>query len=279
MTGLQAPCFWVDGSPADMAPVSDRGFQYGDGAFETIRVVRGMIPLAAFHWQRLARACQRLSLPFSHEELDQQLNPILAHKATGVLKVMVTRGSGGRGYNPEGAPGRMILGWFAMPEYPEDWREQGIEVKVCQTRLGHSPALAGLKHLNRLEQVLARGEWQGNGSSGNVGEGLMLDLHGQLIEGTMSNLFLVDSGVITTADLSLCGVAGVMRQWLLDASPWRDKAQVRSLTLDDLWHAEEVFVTNSVMGIMPVSRCDDNVWAVGSLTRSIQDEVYRLFNA
>ncbi|WP_281646945.1 aminodeoxychorismate lyase [Parendozoicomonas sp. Alg238-R29] len=267
------PRFWVDGEQAVSVPVADRGFQYGDGVFETIRIAGGRLPLEKWHYRRLQRSCDRLHLPLNLDHIAQQVSNVLRDCGDGVLKVMVTRGSGGRGYSPANASGRVVLGWFPSSDVPVSWIEEGIRVKVCETRLGHTPVLAGLKHMNRLEQVLARGEWRGS----EFQEGVVSDIAGNLVEGTMSNVFLVVSDEILTPDLSLCGVEGVCRQWLLEASRKSFSVRVCHLALDDLLAADEVFFANSVIGVLPVRECGDRYWEPGSVSRDIQKELAELF--
>ncbi|CAM3641055.1 aminodeoxychorismate lyase [Parendozoicomonas haliclonae] len=270
MSSEQAPMFWVDGEPATAVPLTDRGFQYGDGVFETIRVVQGQIPFFDLHWQRLTDSCRALSLPLDEVLLRTQLNDFLAGRQDGTLKIMVTRGSGGRGYNPAGAGGRTVLGWFAPVPLPDHRSRDGVSVMFCTTPLGHSPALAGHKHLNRLEQVLARDELNGT----DFGEGLMQDLQGRVIEGTMSNLFLVESGRIITPDLSLCGVNGVLRRWLCQS----EAVTIASVSREQLLAVDEVFIGNSVMGVVPVVSCEGRQWQPGPVTRRVQQEVFQLFH-
>ena len=272
--GALAPRFLVDGVPAESVPLSDRGFQYGDGVFETIRVVKGVLPLEVLHLRRLQHGCDRLRLPLDFPDLQNQIPRFIKDCDDGVLKIMVTRGSGGRGYNPADAKGRVVLGLFPRTLSPESWKQNGVRVKLCDTRLGHSPALAGMKHLNRLEQVLARGEFQ----TGEFEEGLVLDIHNNLIEGTMSNVFLVASGKVFTPDLSLCGVEGVMRQWLMDSFTRQQSFQVEQLSLNDLLQADEVFLANSVIGIWPVRECAGQSWTPGPVTQKFQKKVVQLFN-
>ena len=272
--GAFAPRFLVDGVPAESIPLSDRGFQYGDGVFETIRIVDGSIPLETLHLRRLQNGCDRLRLPLDLQTLQCQIPQFIHDCADGVLKVTVTRGSGGRGYNPADAKGRIVLGLFPRTPPPESWVHDGVRVKLCETRLGHSPALAGMKHLNRLEQVLARGEFQ----TGEFEEGLVRDIHDNVIEGTMSNVFLVASGKVFTPDLSLCGVEGVMRQWLMDSFARQLPFQAGRLSLDDLLQADEVFFANSVMGILPVRECAGQSWTPGPVTQKFQKKVVQLFN-
>ncbi len=273
MTMISDLC-WVDGRAADAVAVSNRGLQYGDGVFETVRVDSGQMTLETFHYRRLFTSCDLLRIPVDDGLLSRQVAAFLAGRGDGILKILVTRGSGGRGYNPDGACGCQILYWFPLPQYPETWAANGVVVRLCATKLGHSPALAGLKHMNRLEQVLARSEWQ----QPDIAEGLVCDIAGHLIEGTMTNLFLVKQGRILTADLSLSGVNGVMRQWLLEKSSFASGVSIQSLTIDDFWQAEEVFLTNSVIGVWPVRQCGEHFWKPGSITRQVQQEVNEVFH-
>ena len=186
----------------------------------------------------------------------------------GVVKLILTRGDSQRGYAPavDAAPRRILQG-SPLPRYPAEHAEHGVRLFPCQTRLGEQPLLAGLKHLNRLEQVLARAEWQDSEHA----EGLMRDGQGRVVEGVYSNLFLVRDGVLLTADLSRCGVAGVMRAALLQqAQAMAIPVQVRDLAFDELEQADEVFVCNSVYGVWPVRGFAALNWSPGPLTRKLQ---------
>ena len=185
-----------------------------------------------------------------------------------VLKIIITRGSGGRGYRPDvtGAPTR-ILQLHPWPGYPQGCATDGVAVRMCRLCMGHNPQLAGIKHLNRLEQVLARGEWD----DPDIQEGLLLDQQGYLIEGTMSNVCLVQDQRLLMPELSRCGVAGVIRALLLELAEAHGIATaVRDVTVDQLSEADEVFVCNSLIGIWPVVRIDDRTYPVGKLTRQMQ---------
>jgi len=273
------PLFWVDGIATDVVPISDRGFQYGDGLFETMRMADGDIPLLHRHWQRLTRSCQRLYLPFSEDDTRRQLHRFIEfcraeQRHDGVIKLTITRGSGGRGYSSIGCTGRLVLSWFPAPSLLDRNRADGVEVMFCQTQLGHSQTLAGLKHLNRLEQVLARREVDAS----TCGEGLLQDRDGWVIEGTVSNLFLVESGAVVTPNLDFCGVDGVFRQWLLQDCSTVDVVGINNITRERLLLADEVFLGNSVMGVIPVSCCEGRVWEPGPVTRRVQQEILRIFH-
>lgn len=266
------PACWIDGQPAEALPLADRGLHYGDGLFETMALRDGRIRRLAMHLERLQDGCMRLGFPDPDADtLRRELDVACRGHDQAVLKLMVTRGIGGRGYRPpEQASVTRILFRYPWPDYPPDWSEQGIELRICRTRLGLNPALAGLKHLNRLEQVMARAEW-----TEGAQEGLMQDAGGDVIEGTMTNLFASPAeGQLVTPDLALAGVAGVTRRHILERARAEGLAvQVRSLTLDELLESREVFVCNSIAGVWPVRRIGSRSYAVGPFTRRAADWV------
>ncbi|MPQ66007.1 MULTISPECIES: aminodeoxychorismate lyase [unclassified Pseudomonas] len=259
---------WVDGRPGDALSLKDRGLAYGDGLFETIAVKAGKPLLLERHLQRLAEGCRRLGIAADHGLVRRELLAYGAALGEGVLKLILTRGDSQRGYAASAdAQPRRILQGSPPPTYPEAYQQHGIGLFPCTTRLSEQPLLAGLKHLNRLEQVLARAEWQG----GEQAEGLMLDTSGRVIEGVFSNLFLVRAGVLRTADLSRCGVAGVMRAQLLEeAQALAIPVDISDISLEQFRQADEVFLCNSVYGVWPVRAFADLSWSVGPLTRKLQ---------
>ncbi|WP_070886941.1 aminodeoxychorismate lyase [Pseudomonas sp. D1-3] len=258
---------WVDGQPAASLPLVDRGLAYGDGLFETMAVRGGRPVLLERHLTRVTAGCERLHIRLDADRLRSELSAFCVELEEGVAKLIVTRGDGQRGYAPSTGSPRHVLQSAAMPAYPEQHAEQGVSLYPCTTRLAEQPLLAGLKHLNRLEQVLARAEWQDAGYA----EGLMRDVSGRVIEGVFSNLFLVAGGVLVTPDLQRCGVAGVMRAELLEqAQALGIACQVRDIELDELLGAEEVFLCNSLYGVWPVRQLQGRHWPVGPLTRKLQ---------
>ncbi len=259
---------WVDGQPAEWLSVKDRGLAYGDGLFETIAVSGGRPSLLEQHLARLAEGCARLKRPVDLPTVRSQLLAFSQQLGEGVAKLILSRGDGQRGYVlPQPAQPRLILQAGAKPVYPAAYAEQGVRLFPCATRLAEQPLLAGLKHLNRLEQVLARSEWH----DAEHAEGLMLDTSGRVIEGVYSNLLLVSAGVLITADLSRCGVAGVMRGELLaQAAALGIDCQVRDLTYAELLAADEVLLCNSLYGVWPVRALLTHGWSVGPLTRKLQ---------
>ncbi len=261
---------WVNGQPSSSLSPLDRGLSYGDGLFETIRINEQGPTLFDLHMTRLETSSGKLGLHVDHKQIRAEIISFLATQlsVSSVLKITITRGVGGRGYNPQGCEGSTrILSLFPFPDYPKNAQPVGVALYECSTRLGLSRALAGMKHLNRLEQVLGRAEWQ----TSEFAEGLMFDINGQIIEGTMSNLFIVEGDTLVTPDLTLSGVAGVCRQYILDqAKSSGIKTQIRSLSRNELLLASEVFVCNSVFGVWPVISFAQQCWQVGNLTRTVQ---------
>ncbi len=259
---------WVDGQPTELLSVRDRGLAYGDGLFETIAVRAGQPRLLERHLERLAEGCRRLSLPVELALLREEILGCAACVGDGVLKLLLTRGDGVRGYAPpQPAHVRRILIAGDVPAYPPANAEQGVRLFPCRTRLAEQPLLAGLKHLNRLEQVLARAEWQG----ADFAEGLMCDQAGRVIEGVFSNLFLVRGGALETPRLSRCGVAGVMRAEIIERCAALSIAVCqRDVDYAELLAADEVFLCNSQYGIWPVRELAGQCWPVGPLTRKLQ---------
>jgi 4-amino-4-deoxychorismate lyase len=267
---------WIDGVAADALPVKDRGLAYGDGLFETILVKAGQPLLQQRHLQRLALGGQRLALNLDVPLIERECLAFAARMGQGVMKLIVTRGDGVRGYAPASdAQPRRILQASPLPTYPKENAEQGVRLFACRTRLAEQPLLAGLKHLNRLEQVIARGEW----SDAEHAEGLMRDTSGRIVEGVYSNLFLVKGGVLLTPDVRRCGVAGVMRAELLALAEQANiPARELDLQMTDLQKADEVFVCNSVYGIWPVRGVEQLNWPVGPVTRKLQNLVRGLLD-
>jgi len=255
----------VNGSPSTPVSALDRGLAYGDGLFETIRFVRGAAPLWSRHMARLHEGCQRLRLPLSDAEmLLREAGAVIDGLEHAVVRVTLTRGLGERGYapSPTPTPTRIVAG-FEAPAMSGDAYANGLRVRWCDTRLAAQPLLAGLKHLNRLEQVLARAEW----SDPAIGEGLLCDSDGQVISGSMTNLFAMLDGVLVTPALNRCGVAGVARAEILASQA---EAQVRAVSASELAQASEIFLCSSVRGILPVQALGDTVYVPGPVTRVLQ---------
>lgn len=260
--------FLLNGEPAHCIDPADRGLQYGDGLFETLEVRRGRPLFLDRHLRRLALGCRRLMIPMPDADLlEAEALSLAAGKEAAVLKLIVTRGSGGRGYRqPDVIQPTRLFSLHPYPDYPSHYQAEGIVVDFCLQRLSCNPTLAGIKHLNRLEQVLARAEWADDSRQ----EGLMLDSLDRVVEGTMSNLFIVKNGALLTPSLADCGVAGIVREWILTFASAEGISSVEAdITVDEVLAADEAFVTNSVIGIWPVRRVAERGFAVGPLTQRI----------
>lgn len=262
----------INGIETDHIHVGDRGLHYGDGLFETIAVRNGHPLLWERHLRRLGEGCMRLGIPMPNAgDLEREAARVCEDADRAVLKIIVTRGSGGRGYRaPREAVPTRIVARYPWPDYPEEFCSHGVAVRICGARLGSNPQLAGLKHLNRLEQVLARSEWD----DPNIPEGLMMDSRDRIIEGTMSNVFLVRDGGLLTPDLSECGVSGVVRGIILEScNALSIPCRVTELTCQDLQEADELFLTNSIIGIWPITALMGARYALGPITQRLAGEL------
>lgn len=243
---------WINGRKSTRVDYRDRGLQYGDGVFETMRVRRGRIRLLDYHLERLFAGCRRLALTGpALPALRRELQGIAATRGDAVVKLIVTRGaSSHRGYRPSGRERcTRILSLHALPAGMLAAAAAPARVRLCATPLGLNPRLAGLKTLNRLESVMARAEWK----DPRIWEGLMLDVEQNIVCGTMSNLFLKRGSTLMTPVLDRCGVAGVMRRWILEsAGGLRLEPLERRIVWKDLRDAEEVFMSNAVVGLRSV---------------------------
>ena len=259
----------VNGRDGDCLSTQDRGLLYGDGLFETMAVHDGLPVHWTRHLSRLRDGCARLGIPQPDTGvLETEAASLCRGAEHAVLKLVVTRGSGGRGYRPDPAavPTR-ILQLHPYPSWPDEYARDGVHVRICTMQLGCNPQLAGIKHLNRLEQVLARAEWDDPA----IGEGLMQDARGYLIEGTMSNVFLARNGVLLTPDLTRCGVDGITRALILELAARAGIATgVRDIAMDELHSADEILLCNSLIGVWPVTRIADRRYPAGKITRLLQ---------
>lgn len=270
----------INGTQAEHISVRDRGFQYGDGCFETVRIVANKAILWTEHLTRLKRACSALNLPVDFELLKSEVSGLLQAQelVDAVLRISISRGQGGRGYTPPTAPEcTRVLQLF---EFIESSAQGGASVYLCQHRLSSNRQLAGIKHLNRLDQVLASAEIP-------VGfdEGLCMSQEGFLVEGCKSNMILVLNDELLTPQLDSCGVEGLMLNFLADDFSRKGRAMARKrITLDQLLAADEIFLCNSVFGVWPVVRVgseeDQAAWSGKIGERGLEaqeaaDELYR----
>ena len=248
-------------TPVAALASGNRGLAYGDGLFETMRAHRGALPWWDAHWARLARGGARLGFPLPDEAfVHAQAAALLAEgndgdrNGDGVLKLLVVRGGNARGYAPAAAAEpAWQLSRHVLPAAPPP---DGLRLHWCETRLAVQPALAGLKHCNRLEQVLARAESDAAGCD----EGLVRDGDGHVVSATSANLFVLREGRWHTPPVDRCGVAGTCRLHLVPAL----HAIEARLSVADVEGADAVFLCNAVRGILPVASVGSRRWPPGS---------------
>lgn len=261
--------YLLNGESKHCIEFSDRGFQYGDGLFETIEIINEIPVFLNRHLRRLNQGCQRLLIPMPDiSTLRKEALQLSKDSTHAVLKLIVTRGSGGRGYRqPDAINTTRLFSLHPYPDYTEDFTMQGINARFCKARLGLNPDLAGIKHTNRLEQVLARAEWD----SAEIQEGLMLDINDHVVEGTMSNLFLVKDKVLYTPEITQCGVKGILRDIIIQlAKKYLISIVEKDITKGELFSADELFITNSIIGVWPVKQLEWRDYGVGGVTRQLQ---------
>ncbi|MEW8192893.1 MAG: aminodeoxychorismate lyase [Candidatus Thiodiazotropha sp.] len=262
----------INGKPGDLIPFSDRGLQYGDGLFETLAVSQGRPCLWQRHMARLSRGETALGFPPSNKQLlEKEVLALCAEHDLAVLKIILTRGSGGRGYTPPNPSSpRRIISLHPWPDYPQTWYSEGIHLEICRTRIGRNSQLAGHKHLNRLEQVLARSECQ----DASLAECLMMDERERVICGTQSNLFVLRGNTIYTPDLTHSGIAGVVRELVIEiAGQLSIPLVITDLDRDSLMNADAMFVTNSVMGLCPVAALDKRQFDLDNIPQELRNRV------
>ena len=250
--------FLINGREQGTLVASDRATQFGDGCFTTARIVDGNVCFLSAHLQRLDDACKKLLIPFDKwSELQDEMQMLAVGHTRGVLKVIISRGSGGRGYSGANCHSPMrILSTSAFPTHYACWQNDGIVLAVSPVRLGRNPMLAGIKHLNRLEQVLIRSHLEQT----DADEALVLDSEGWVTECCAANVFWRKDDVVYTPRLDQAGVNGIMRQFcmrMLAQSPFKIvDVYARE---EDVMQADEMVVCNALMPVVPVRACGDRM--------------------
>lgn len=266
--GQRAAVWVVNGAAGGAVDAADRGLAYGDGLFETMAARDGRVPLLAFHLERLAEGCGRLRIPPPDSDVvTAEIAQYAAGRERAVVKLVVTRGSGGRGYGPPARPEpARILGIFPWPERDPAHYTGGIVLRTSTMTIGESDRLAGLKHLGRLEQVAASLELDPAAD-----EGLQRRAGGYVVGGIGSNVFIVRGGSVSTPAIVTCGVRGVMRRVVIEACE-REGLTIAETDMRaaDLHAADEIFVTNAVAGVLPVRDFDGRAFEPGPVTRRLQ---------
>jgi 4-amino-4-deoxychorismate lyase len=261
---------FVNGVEGGSVSVDDRGLQYGDGLFETMGATDGRVRRFRQHMTRLADGCRRLGMPAPPvDQIENDCLRAIEGFGSAVVKLTLTRGPGPRGYPPPAEPSLTRIVVSTAQQVSEAEAARMLTLRVCETRLGRNPLLSGMKHLNRLEQVLAGAELRDTGAD----EGLMLSTDDRIVCATAANVFLVRAGELLTPEIADCGVAGVMRDAVLRSAEMLGlPVDVGNYTLDDLARADECFLTNAVRGVRPVGRIAGvNNFKLGELTARLRE--------
>lgn len=256
----------------------DRGTQFGDGVFETIRIIDGLPNYFEYHCNRLSESLNKLSIKTDNVEqlildyLKQFIDK--TNVVQGVLKIIITRGSSARGYGFDNGIKAQVLAFYSnLPSYSMELYSRGVDLTFCETQCSIQSQLAGMKHLNRLENVLAKNELNGQF------EGLMFNNLGYVIEGTMSNIFFENNNELFTPDLSLSGVNGVMRSVIIDHAKSKNiNVNIVNIKKSEIESFQHAFICNSVMGIVPVNRLVGQDMSIGNMTQTLKESLNRGFN-
>ncbi|HTU66210.1 MAG TPA: aminodeoxychorismate lyase [Steroidobacteraceae bacterium] len=257
---------WVDGVEGAAVPADDRGLAYGDGVFETVLVRNGVARFLDAHIARLSRGCARLGIPFDVAGVQPDLGAALARAPSlAILKIVVTRGSAPRrGYAPSASDARRVVSLWTTGDTSA--LAAGVDLGIARTRAAINPAVAGLKHLNRLDNVLAAAE-----ITADAFDVVMLDANDDVVSGSACNLFVVQGRRLATPRLDRAGVAGVMRAIVLRESPKLGLiTEERALTLAELRGADGMFVTNARIGVVPVRRVGEHAFRMNDIALALR---------
>jgi 4-amino-4-deoxychorismate lyase len=279
---MKTHAFLVNGEMNQWISPLDRGFAYGDGIFRTMRVQSGLPSNWHLHYQKLVADCSTIGIVCPSAELliddiHRLFMSEMLESKNATAKIIITRGEGERGYAPPAvtSPNRIVVK-TPMPSYARENYHAGVALFLCKTRLAIQPQLAGIKHLNRLENVLARMEWRDE----QFFDGLLLDANDDVTECTMSNIFARFGDTLMTPKLNLCGVAGITRQQILALSkPLSLIVNEGKISLEKLLTADEVLICNSLYGVFQVRQINDKAWLPQPLAAKLRsilkyDETY-----
>jgi 4-amino-4-deoxychorismate lyase len=262
--------FWVNGQPQESISLADRSFQYGDGCFTTMLTLAGEIEHWQYHKERMQACLKTLLIPEPDwRQVEQWLKLATLNQAKAGLKLHISRGEGGRGYSPtQVGAANVTISNFAYPAHYDIWRSEALNLGVATHQLGHMPMLAGHKHNNRLEQILIKAELEQQG----LADGVVLDLDHNVIETSMANLIWFKSGVLYTPNLDKAGVAGVMRRRVLELAKQESIAvKIGEYKLSELLSADELFITNSILGVAPIKQVGETTYPIGKTTKRFQE--------
>ncbi|MDH5735909.1 MAG: aminodeoxychorismate lyase, partial [Gammaproteobacteria bacterium] len=250
----------INGEFDNLISVNDRAFQYGDGVFETIACKNNKLIFWDEHMDRLNNACKVLRLNLIDESIwiDDIKKLVSSNQNDLAIKLIYSRGNGQRGYRLPAAPEPVRVVMSApLPLYSDEFYATGVKLIVCNTPASINSRLAGIKHINKLENVLARNEW----FDPDIFEGLMLDDYGNVIEGTMTNVFAIKNNSLYTPILKRSGVNGIIRQKVIQLAKNNNiVTQQIEIKLEKLLEMDELFITNSFIGITPVYQLQNKIF-------------------
>ncbi len=256
----------VNGEISTFVTTTNRGLNYADGLFETLLVHNGRPRRWQAHMDRLGAGCERIGLVMPPQVvLLREVQTVSAGLVDSVVKIVLTRDGQSRGYMPvENSNCVRIVSAHIYPDGVTELARVGVRARICELRLAIQPALGGIKHLNRLEQVLASAEIRET----DAAEGILLDRENHVVSAISANIFLVMENRLLTPRLDLCGVRGVLRGHIL--AGFGQRCEQRRILVDMLLEADEVFICNSVRGIVPLTAIDDREYKIGPVTRELQ---------
>ena len=256
----------VNGEISTFIATTNRGLNYADGLFETMVVHNTRPRRWQAHMDRLGAGCERLGMEMPPQSvLLREVQTVSAGMTDAVVKIVLTRDGKGRGYTPpRGGASTRIVSVHDYPDGVVELAREGVKARVCEFRLAIQPALGGIKHLNQLEQVLASAEIR----ESSAVEGILLDRKNYVISAIAANIFLVTEGRLLTPRLDRCGVRGVVRKQIL--AGFGHRCEQRRIRVDMLWEADEVFICNTVRGIIPLTAINNHVYEIGPVTRELQ---------
>jgi 4-amino-4-deoxychorismate lyase len=262
----------VNGRQQNQIDIESRGLAYGDGLFTTAKIIDGKIQYLSSHVQRLISGCEKLALLVPNKiELTEQLRLVAKPYDLAVLKVIITASSGGRGYARSTDPKNEVI--IMVHDYPMHYDQlaiEGIILGDSHQQMGVNPMLSGLKHLNRLEQVLLRQELTNSKEDDLV----VTNVHNEVIEATSANLFFWLNGQLCTPDVTNSGVNGIMRQTILQEYP---ETLIKKVTVADLVSSPAMFICNCVMGVMPVKNYNGKNLSI-ILSQGVRNVVNNVIN-
>ena len=262
--------FQVNGKISKTIDIQDRSVQYGDGVFETIAVYDKKPEFWIDHFKRLKKGCKILKIKcpsekFLKKEIKKFFTKLKLKKF--ILKIIISRGKGGRGYKlPETMKPVRILGMYKWPNYPKKNISEGVNLNICKTKLSQQPSLSGIKHLNKLEQIIARSEW----TNKFISESIMLDNKNNVVEGTMSNIFGIKNNNFIVPEIKFAGIHGIMRKIIIDIlKRKKEKYLIKEINIQSFLKMDEIFICNSIFGVWPVIKIKNKKFLFGQKTKHI----------